>query len=177
VDLCEVEVEVALTLAQDGSSIENMMQLYIHDFSELWSGTSRGELAEDGRFPRYPLEAYWNNADHIPLLLRVEGSLAGFALLNAASHSGLPVTRNMAEFFVVRKHRRGGVGTAAAHAIFSRYPGVWEAAVARKNVGALAFWRNAVARCDLVEDVQELDLQTDAWNGSVMRFRVRPATC
>jgi predicted acetyltransferase len=172
-DLCEVKVKVALRPAQDSSAIENMMQLYIHDFSELWSGTSRGELAEDGRFPRYPLEAYWSEADHIPLLLHVDGSLAGFALVNAASHSGLLVDRNMAEFFVVRKHRRGWVGTTAAHAIFSRYPGVWEAAVARRNVDALAFWRSAVARCDLVEDVEELDLETDAWSGPIIRFRVR----
>jgi predicted acetyltransferase len=173
VGLCEVKVEVALAPAEDSSAIENMMQLYIHDFSELWSGTSRGELAEDGLFPRYPLEAYWSKTDHIPLLIRVDGSLAGFALLNASAHSGLPVDRNIAEFFVVRKHRRGGVGTTAAHAIFSDHPGVWEAAVARRNVGALAFWRSAVARCDLVEDVEELDLETGAWNGAVIRFRVR----
>jgi predicted acetyltransferase len=168
-----VKVEVTLAPAEDSGAIENMMQLYIHDFSELWSGTSRGELAEDGRFARYPLEAYWSQADHIPLLVRVDGNLAGFALLNVASHSGLRVDRNMAEFFVVRKHRRGGVGTAAAHAIFSRYPGVWEAAVARRNVDALAFWRSAVARCYLVEGVEELDLETNAWNGRVIRFRVR----
>jgi hypothetical protein len=48
--------------------------------------------------------------------------------------------------------------------------------VARRNVDALAFWRSAVARCDLAKDVEELHHETDAWNGAVIRFRVRPAS-
>lgn len=33
---------------------------------------------------------------HAPLLLRRDGSLVGFALLNANSHTGQPVERNVA---------------------------------------------------------------------------------
>ena len=32
-------------------TIANLFQLYVHDFSEQWAGTDRGELQEDGRFP------------------------------------------------------------------------------------------------------------------------------
>ena len=166
------DIAVSVACAADRQALENLMQLYIHDFSEQWSGTSRGELGSDGRFQNHDLDAYWREADHIPLLLSVERRLAGFALLNASSHSDLPVDRNMAEFFVARKHRRSGVGTAAAHTIFGRYPGMWEAAVARRNVGALPFWRSAIARCPVVDEVQELDLATGKWNGPVIRFRI-----
>jgi predicted acetyltransferase len=31
----------------------------------------------------------------------------------------------MAEFFVLPKYRRGGVGTDAARAVFARFPGEW----------------------------------------------------
>jgi predicted acetyltransferase len=103
----------------------------------------------------------------------VEGRLAGFALLNTASHSGQPLDHNMAEFFIVRKHRRGGIGTAAARTIFHGRPGIWEAAVARRNPGGLAFWRNAVGGCPLASKVEELDLATEAWNGPILRFRIR----
>lgn len=48
-------------------------------------------------------------------------------------------------FFVLRKNRRCGVGTAAAHAVFARHPGILEFAVARKNVSALAFWRRTIS--------------------------------
>ena len=113
---------------------------------------------------------------HVPLLLRLGGNLIGFALLNASSHSGLPIDRNMAEFFIVREYRRDGVGTVAATAIFSGYPGQWEAAVARKYVGALAFWRNVVRRHPRVEDVEETDHSSAAWNGPILRFKIRPPT-
>ena len=83
----------------------------------------RGELKDDGTFIDYPLDDYWNEPGRIPLLIRREGYIAGFALLNTVTHSGHPADRNMAEFFIVRKHRRNGVGLAVAREIFSRYPG------------------------------------------------------
>lgn len=166
-------VEVVVADAATQPALENLFQLYIHDFSEQWAEREDGELNEDGRFDEgYPLSSYWTQAERSPLLLRVGGRLAGFALLNRHAHSGRPVDRNMGEFFVVRKHRRGGVGTAAAHAIFSRYPGQWEAAVARRNLGALAFWRRCVASHPAVSAVEELDVAGEAWDGWILRFRI-----
>jgi predicted acetyltransferase len=166
-----VEIVPATTLQR--AALENLMQLYIHDFSEHWAGRSEGELHEDGRFAAYPLNAYWSEASHVPLLIRRGSSLIGFALLNANSHTGRPVDRNIAEFFVARKYRRSGAGTAAAHAVFARYPGQWEAAVARRNVAALAFWRNTIAACPHAFDREEHDINDAHWNGPVIRFRTR----
>ncbi len=170
------DVEIAVARSEERATLENLMQLYVHDFSEAWSGTPRGELESDGRFAAYPFDAYWRDAGHVPLLLRLDGHLAGFALLNRSSHSGLPVDHNMAEFFIVRKHRRGGIGAVATQTIFSRYPGQWETAVARRNTGALAFWRAAAGRHPLVEDLEESDHSTASWNGPVLRFRIRSST-
>lgn len=166
-------VDVAVALPAERGALANLMQLYVHDFSELWSGRPEGELEDDGRFADYPLDAYWREPDHIPLLLRRDGRLIGFALLNAASHSGRPVDHNMAEFFIVRKHRRGGAGTLAARTVFSRYPGLWEAAVARRNLAALAFWRKAVQQHARAAEMEETDVATEAWNGPILRFRIR----
>jgi predicted acetyltransferase len=108
----------------------------------------------------------------VPLLLHVDSHIVGFALLNHHNHTDRPLDHNMAEFFILRKHRRGGLGTAAAQAIFTRYPGVWEAAVARRNLGGLAFWHKAIGEHPLVQEVEEIDIATAAWNGPVMRFRI-----
>ncbi len=130
---------------------------------------------DDGRFDPYAyLDAYWSEAGRIPLLVRVGGRLAGFALINSHAHSGLTVDRNVAEFFIVRKHRRGGAGTIAAQTTFRRYPGLWEAAVARRNTAALAFWRRAVGGCPGLSQLDELDRQTDEWDGPILRFRIEP---
>jgi predicted acetyltransferase len=167
------DLEIVEALSSQAHIIQNLMQLYVHDFSEQWSGMERGELGGDGLFPEYPyLDSYWREGNRIPLLVRHDGNLAGFALINDHSHSGLPVDRNMAEFFIVRKHRRGGVGTNVAHTIFSRYPGQWEAAVAKRNVGALAFWRSAVRLHPAARDIQETNVETVEWNGPILRFRI-----
>jgi predicted acetyltransferase len=168
-------MNVHLTVASPAErvALENLMQLYSHDFSEHWAGRKEGDLNELGRFADYPLDAYWSEPTHIPLLIRVNEKLAGFALLNRVSHAERPVDRNMAEFFIARKYRRSGIGSLAAHQIFSRYPGRWETAIARRNAAALVFWRRAIVRHPLVVDVEEFDIATPAWNGPVISFRVR----
>jgi predicted acetyltransferase len=168
------DVQITPASPADRLAIANMMQLYTHDFSDFWRDRAggEGELGPDGRFGDYDLEPYWEQAGWDPLLIRDGGRLAGFMLVNPVSHSGEPLDRNVGEFFVTRKHRRGGVGTAAARAVFRRWPGVWEATVARRNVGALAFWREAITGCDGVSDVRESDVNTELWNGFILRFRI-----
>jgi len=166
-------IELIAATAEQRPTLENLMQLYIHDFSEHWSGRSEGDIGENGRFADYPLDAYWREANHVPLLLRVSGTLAGFALLNDVSHVGQRVDHNMAEFFVARKYRRTGIGKGAAHQIFTRFPGQWETSVARRNAAALAFWRKVIMQHSLVSEIAETDVSTPAWNGPVIRFRAR----
>jgi predicted acetyltransferase len=170
-------VEVSRAARAERLALENMFQLYTHDFSEQWWDRPYGELEDNGRFgDDYPFDLYWEDEGHIPILLRLDGKLVGFALLDNHSHSGGALDRNMAEFFIVRKHRRGGVGTAAAHTIFSTYPGRWEAAVARRNTGALPFWRKTVASHPAVSAIEEVDVATAAWDGPVLRFSIGSAS-
>jgi predicted acetyltransferase len=170
------KIEIAVASISERPVLANLMQFYVHDFSEFWAGRPEGDIEADGRFGDYPLEPYWTRLNHFPLLLRVGGRLAGFALVNDEGHSGAPTDWNMAEFFIARKYRRGGYGTAAAQGVFDRYPGQWEAAVARRNVGALAFWRRAIRDHPRVDDVHEADMATARWNGQIIRFRIAPAT-
>lgn len=153
-------------------TLTNLFQLYAHDFSEQWFDRPEGELDEDGRLEEYGyLDSYWSEPDREVMLIRADGRLAGFAMVNTYSHSGLPLDHQIAEFFVARKHRRSGVGRAAALAIIGERPGLWELAVARRNPGAQAFWRRVAANVASGE-VEELDRDDDRWNGLILRFRV-----
>ncbi|MBL8552727.1 MAG: GNAT family N-acetyltransferase [Phenylobacterium sp.] len=159
--------------ARHKPALEALFQLYTHDFSDFWAGTDRGELGEDGRFPDYPyLDSYWSEPNRWPYLLRVDGHVAGFVLINDFAHSGRPLDFSVAEFFVVRKHRRGGVGRAAARAAIASRPGQWELAVARKNAAAQLFWRGVAAELGAPGTVEERDHDDDLWNGLIVRFMV-----
>jgi predicted acetyltransferase len=156
-------------------TLVNLFQLYAHDFSEQWFDRPEGELGEDGRLEEYGLlDNYWSEPKHEVLLIRADGRLAGFAMVNAYSHLGLPLDFQIAEFFVARKHRRSGVGQAAALAVIGARPGQWELAVARRNTGAQAFWRRVTAVL-AGDQVEELDRDDDRWNGLILRFHSKAA--
>ena len=159
----------------DAQVLQNLFQLYAHDFSSFWAGQARGELGEDGRFEPYALDGYFLRPAWQPFLIRAGGALAGFALVNDEPHSGLPADRSMAEFFIVRKHRRTGLGRRSAERLFHVAPGVWEVAVARANVRAQTFWRNVIGTCAAPGSTSELNLSGPDWNGPVFRFRVEVA--
>ncbi|RAK55055.1 GNAT family N-acetyltransferase [Phenylobacterium soli] len=165
--------EVTLQRAgpEKARAIANLFQLYVHDFTDFWT-ERRVEIGEDGRFPPYPpLESFWREPGRSAWLIRADGQIAGFVLLNDFSHSGEPLDHSVAEFFVARHYRREGVGRAAALETISTRPGQWEIAVARKNAGALAFWRE-VAEAAAAGPVEERDQQDERWDGAILRFRV-----
>jgi hypothetical protein len=57
--------------------IANLLELYIHDFSEF----NNCELGEDGRFGYRRLPLYWNEPGRHPFLVRIDGKLAGVVLI------------------------------------------------------------------------------------------------
>lgn len=153
------------------AAVENLFQFYVHDFAEFWA-ERQVEFDEDGRFPAYPpLAAYWSEPGAEPFLIRADGKLAGFVLIDGHSHSGLPVDFNMGEFFVARHYRREGVGREAALKAIRERKGQWEIAVARRNVPAQPFWRGVAAAC-ATGAVDEIDQNDDRWNGLILRFVV-----
>jgi predicted acetyltransferase len=167
------KVDIVAVGADAQPVIENLMQLYIHDMSELFSGTPRCDVEADGRFrSSTEIGKWWQDVGHMAFLVRVDGRLAGFVLLNAATHSGTLVDHNVAEFFIVRKHRRSGVGMAAAHTMLSRNPGKWEVAVMRANAAALAFWSRCIAAHPAASAITREDSKDERWNGTLFSFKI-----
>jgi predicted acetyltransferase len=51
----------------------------------------------------------------------------------------------VAEFFVLRRYRRSGVGRRAAGALWDRTPGHWIVRVAERNHDARPFWTRTIS--------------------------------
>jgi predicted acetyltransferase len=131
--------------------VARLLELYAHDFSER----NGADVDDGGTYGYRFLDAYWTDAHRHPFLFRVDGRLGGLALVRA----GAP--HDMAEFFVLRKYRRGGIGTGAARAVFARFPGEWQVREQWANEGAIAFWRRAIP-VEFTED--------ETGEGPVQRF-------
>ena len=142
------------------------MQLYSYDWSEL----GPLDVGDDGRFADYALDGYWLEDWRHPFLLRVDGKLAGFALILGRSRlTGMAGVFDMAEFFVMRRYRRKGVGLAAATGAFDRFQGPWEIRQRPENVAATAFWRRVIGEYTGGK-YEEVYWKDPAWTGPVQRF-------
>jgi predicted acetyltransferase len=138
-------LDVSEAQLDDKPVVAHLLELYLHDFSEL----TDADVDANGQYGYRYLGSYWTDRDRRPFLIRVDGHWAGFALVRI----GAP--HDMAEFFVMRKYRRKGVGWHAAREILSRFPGEWQVRQMAANAAATAFWRRAIPvefREELIED-------------------------
>ncbi len=144
------------------SVLQNLMELCQHDYSEF----NDDELNEYGLFGYRYLDHYWTEAGRYPFFVRVGGKLAGFVLVRTLVTGHSP-TYSIAEFFILRKYRRQGVGQQAAHRIFALFPGFWRVYQEAANLPAQAFWREVIGHYaeDKVVEVSEA-----GWNGPIQQF-------
>jgi predicted acetyltransferase len=128
----------------DATLLANLLELYIHELSPLFPSI---ELGPDGRFGYPKLPLYWSERDRrFPFLIRCNGRTAGFVLATRGSPAADdPAVFDVAEFFVLRRYRRSGVGREAAYLLWESLPGTWIVRVSEGNTGALTFWSSAIA--------------------------------
>jgi predicted acetyltransferase len=160
-------MDVALTPAgpEQEPVFARLMQLYYHDLSEL----VRIEIGDDGRFPFAHHQSYWTDGRYHPFLIRVDGHLAGFSVVDTQSRlTGEPLW-DMSQFFVLRRHRAAGVGARAAIATFDRFRGRWEVRQVASNTPAQAFWRTVIDRYTGGR-FTEIVCDDDRWRGPVQCF-------
>lgn len=152
---------------RDENVLENLLQLYVHDFSEFLGLIP----SEEGRFSYPGLSRYWIDEGRSAYLIRSEGNLAGFALVSQGSRiSGDSSVIDLAEFFVVRGLRRRNVGRTAAHKLFSSTRGTWEIRVGECNAAALHFWRKIIEQFTSGQFTSEAWTRNDGSRWMVFRF-------
>jgi predicted acetyltransferase len=136
------EIEVLPAAHGQQPILANLIELYAHDFSEF----ADLEIGEDGRFGYASLPLYWSEPGRHPFLIRIDGQLAGFALVKQGSElTGNRAAWDMAEFFILRGYRRRNIGTQAVHQVWKLFPGPWEVRIMHANISALRFWTKGIA--------------------------------
>ena len=151
----------------EGPMLARLGELYAYDFSEI----TGADIGDDGFYAGDFFAPRLSEAARTPYVIRVGGRVAGFAVAVLGSRlTGDPKTADVAEFFVLRRHRRRGVGCAAARALFDTHRGWWDVRQMSENAAARAFWRSTIARytSGRFEEVHHDDAR---WRGWVQRFR------
>jgi len=168
------EFEIAAVTPALRPVLQNLFELYEHDFSEM----TGDDVGPDGRFARADFwDGVWQRPGAHHFLLKVDGRWAGFAWLVTGLSYVTPDADCvwMDEFFILRKFRRLGWGERLATHLFDRFPGVWEVGEIPANTPAQAFWRRIIGRYT-GGDFREVVLDDERWRGPVQVFHSRPAT-
>jgi len=135
---------ISLELAKEGSTplFSNLLELYVHDLSEIFPV----EIGADGRFGYDRLPLYWSTPDkHFAFVIRIGDRPAGFVLVTRGSvASDDPNVLDVAEFFVLRSHRREGVGRRAAFLLWNRLPAHWIVRVSEAHPAGQRFWEATI---------------------------------
>jgi predicted acetyltransferase len=122
--------------------VKNLVPYYVYDMSEHLGWPCR----PDGRFDGCDgIEMFWTERGKHAFVLRAGREWAGFALVRGEDGRD-DVDYSIAEFFVLRKFRRKGVGERVARQLFDRFQGRWRVEYLADNAPAAEFWTKSVDR-------------------------------
>lgn len=136
-----MEIHLEKVSLEQKSVLANLMELYLHDFSEY----DQSDVGPDGLFGFEYLDSYWTDTDRHAFIVYVKDHIAGFVLVNKIvileENTG---ANSIAEFFIMRKYRRKGVGTQVATRILDMFPGQWEVSQVADNIPSTKFWKKVL---------------------------------
>ncbi|MEP7141216.1 MAG: GNAT family N-acetyltransferase [Ferruginibacter sp.] len=121
--------------------MKNLMQFYMYDFSEY----IKSDVESEGLFGAYPnLEDYWKKENHrFPYFIKEDERYIGFVLVRLIKTEERSYF-SIAEFFIMKKYRRKGIGKAAAGEVFNLHRGQWEVYQKESNQPARVFWNRVI---------------------------------
>src|SRR2546422_2522533 len=137
-----MKVELRQARPQELAVLRRLMQLYLYDFAAIddWA------IGADGLYGNAAtIESFWTDPRMTSFLVRVDSALAGFVLVRDGAHFAGEGTRDISEFFILRRHRRRGVGTETARRVFDKFRGKWEVTQLTRNAEPQAFCPRVIA--------------------------------
>lgn len=162
-------IEIEPASQDDALLLRNLTHLYAYDFGVVmeWPLDNDGTVFTIGNF-----DDYFEKPDHTPLLLKYQGHPAGFALVHPWSNPD-EAEWDLEEFFIVRQHRRNGLGKALAFHAFDQFRGRWIVRQLPRNEPAIAFWR-AILDEYTGGDFEERTIGSEGkWENNAQFFRSR----
>ncbi len=116
----------------------SLQQKYLYEMTNYYDN----EIDEAGNIHYGYFDAYFTDPKRTALLIRNDGILVGFAMINPYSYFDDDPDHVLAEFTIFPKFRRKHLAKEAASLLFEIYPGRWEVKYNEKNTAAKNLWNS-----------------------------------
>lgn len=127
----------------------NLLQYMIFETSPY----GKNDINTDGTFDYKFFDKYFTDDDREAYLIKSDnGGLLGFVMINQYLQK-VQKGHAIAEFMILPRFRRMGIGKEIAKRCLAMYPGNWEISPADGSKQAYGFWKN------VVDDITENDNQ------------------
>jgi len=137
-----MNIEIVKVEAEDKEILKNLLEKYDYEFSQ-WDKRDVNKL---GLFGYDYLDYYWTEKNRWAFIIKVDDKLAGFVMVNDYPEvDDTETDYTIAEFFVMYKYRRLGIGQYVAYKVFDMFHGKWQLKRHPKNVSSVHFWNKVVA--------------------------------
>lgn len=136
-----MNIELKQAKVDDKEILKNLLEKYDYEFSQ-WDNRDVNKL---GLYGYDYLDCYWTEENRWAFFIIVDGNLAGFAMINDFPEAKEETDYSMAEFFIMHKYRRYGVGKFAAMHVFDKFHGKWQLKRHPKNIPSVYFWDKVVS--------------------------------
>ena len=136
-----MNIELKRVNVEDKEILKNLLEKYNYEFSQ-WDNRDVNKL---GLYGYNYLDYYWTEEKRWAFFIVVDGNLAGFAMVNNYPEANEETDYSLAEFFVMYKYRRLGVGKFAAMKVFDMFHGKWQLKRHPKNINSVEFWNKVVS--------------------------------
>lgn len=157
--------QIVKVLEDEKSILRQLIELYEYDFSEF----NGADVNAQGFYGYSYLDHYWTEEKRQAYFVKVDGQYAGFVLVNDFCYLVHDHARSIAEFFIMRKYRRNGIGQQVARLVFDTHKGNWEVLQHGSNDAAQHFWKRVIQEYTN-GDYRVEDVRTEYWEGKGIVF-------
>ena len=136
-----MKIELKQVTIDEKEILKNLLEKYDYEFSQ-WDKRDVNKL---GVYGYEYLDYYWTEDKRWAYFILVGGKLAGFAMVIDLPEVGDRDTDfQMAEFFVLHKYRRLGIGKQAFFKVLDIHKGRWQLKRHPANEASVHFWDKAI---------------------------------
>jgi predicted acetyltransferase len=135
-----MDISIVPVSKDEKEILRNLLEKYDYEFSQY----HKKDVNDLGLYGYDYLDNYWTENNRFAYFIKVDNKLAGFIMVNDYPIVNLETNYTMADFFVMYKYRKTGVGTFVVKSTFEKYKGRWGLMYHPKNIPSKYFWNKVV---------------------------------